>query len=132
MRTRTALTALALGASLALAACGGGSTSGTTGTTDGGTADSATSVSLVGTDSLKFDKTELSVAAGEEVTVTLTAEGSVAHNFVIEELDDEMVVEVDGGATDSGTITLEAGTYTYYCDIVGHRQSGMEGTITAG
>lgn len=132
MRTRTALTALALSASIALAACGGGTTSGTTGTTDGGSTDSDTAVSLVGTDNLKFDKTELSVAADEEVTITLTSEGSIPHNFVIEELDDQMIVEVDGGATDSGTVTLEAGTYTYYCSIVGHRQGGMEGTITAG
>ena len=34
------------------------------------------------------------------------------------------------GAKDIGTWDLKAGTYTYYCDIPGHRQAGMEGKIT--
>lgn len=130
MRTRTVLTAIALGASLTLAACGGGATS--SDTTGGTAADTETSVSITGNDRLKFDKTELEVAADEEVSITLTSDGSVAHDFVIEELDDLTVVEVGGGQTATGTVTLEAGTYTYYCSIVGHRQGGMEGTITAG
>jgi plastocyanin len=126
--TRTALTAIAIGAALTLTACGGG-----TDTSNGDTAaDSATAVSITGTDSLKFDKTELEVAADEEITVTLTAEGSVAHDFVIEDLDDLMVAEAGAGETATGTVTLEAGSYTYYCSVVGHRQGGMEGTITAG
>lgn len=129
MRTRTALTALALGAAVALAACGGNTS--TTDTTGGG-GDTPTAVSITGNDSLKFDKTELEVAANEEVTITLTSDGSVAHDFVIEELDDLKVVEVGGGQTASGTVTLEPGTYTYYCSVVGHRQAGMEGTLTAG
>jgi len=34
-----------------------------------------------------------------------------------------------GGAKDQATFPLQPGTYTFYCDIPGHRQAGMEGHI---
>ena len=70
------------------------------------------------------------VPAGD-VSVELVNEGSVQHNVVIEELDDTLVVEASGGATETGTVTLPAGTYTYYCSVPGHRAAGMEGTLEA-
>jgi uncharacterized cupredoxin-like copper-binding protein len=27
------------------------------------------------------------------------------------------------------TLNLKPGTYTFYCSVPGHRQSGMEGTL---
>jgi len=39
-------------------------------------------------------------------------------------------LEVDGGQTDAKKIDLKPGKYTFYCDILGHRAQGMEGTIT--
>lgn len=68
------------------------------------------------------------VPAGE-VTFAIINEGLAIHNVVIEELNDLVVVEADGGETDVGTVTLEPGrTYTYYCSIPGHRPT-MEGTF---
>ncbi len=34
------------------------------------------------------------------------------------------------GGKKSLTLTLAAGTYTFYCSVPGHRQAGMEGTLT--
>jgi plastocyanin len=81
-------------------------------------------------DALRFDPDALTVEAGE-VTFGLRNDGSLPHTFVIEELEDELKLSVSGsGGTDSGSIELETGEYTFYCDVPGHRGGGMEGTIT--
>jgi uncharacterized cupredoxin-like copper-binding protein len=34
------------------------------------------------------------------------------------------------GGTKSFTVTLTAGKYIYYCSVPGHREAGMQGTLT--
>lgn len=82
---------------------------------------------VLGTDQLVFDPEQLTADAGE-ITVALTAEEGVAHDFVIEE-GDEVVTEAAAGETSVGTVELEAGSYTFYCAVPGHRSAGMEGTL---
>jgi uncharacterized cupredoxin-like copper-binding protein len=38
---------------------------------------------------------------------------------------------VTGGTADL-TANLKAGKYEFYCPVDGHRQAGMEGTLTVG
>lgn len=116
------LACLALGGILALglAACSGG------GDGESTSADVEPDVSVMGTDTLKFEPETLTAEAGE-VAVELEAESGVRHNFVV---DDETVVEVAAGGAGVGTIELEAGDHTFYCSIPGHRTAGMEGTLT--
>lgn len=64
------------------------------------------------------------------IEMTLVNNGAIEHNVVIEELDDRLVLDAAGGETDRAEIELEAGEYTYYCDIAGHRAAGMEGELT--
>src|SRR5262245_48886779 len=81
-------------------------------------------------DSLSFDPDSLTAEAGE-ITLGLKNDGSLPHTFVIEDHEDDLKLSVSGsGAEDSGSIDLEAGEYTFYCDIPGHRAGGMEGTLT--
>ncbi|MCW8193794.1 cupredoxin domain-containing protein [Proteobacteria bacterium 005FR1] len=74
-----------------------------------------------------FNPNKEIIPAGTEVMVHLPNEGSLGHNFSIDELD----IDVDVAAGETKTITLEApaGTYTYYCAKPGHRALGMEGTL---
>jgi len=51
------------------------------------------------------------------------------HDFYIDELGIETEL-VDPGASTTVTINAEPGTYMYYCSVTGHRQGGMEGTLT--
>ena len=56
-------------------------------------------------------------------------QGNLEHDIVIEEAGDTLVVEAPGGETETGSIDLEPGEYTFYCEVPGHR-STMEETIT--
>jgi plastocyanin len=89
--------------------------------------ETADTVSVVGQDNLTWDAEELSVDAGT-ITVQLTCEEAVNHNFVIEELDEE-VVACAPGETAEGTIELDAGEYEYVCTVPGHSAT-MRGTLT--
>lgn len=115
----TMLAALVLG----LAACGGD------GGGDDGDEGEAATATFVGVD-IDFEEAPESVPAGE-VTVELVNEGELEHNVVIEELGEEPVVEAAPGETATGTVTLEAGEYVAYCSVPGHREAGMETTLTA-
>ncbi len=66
-----------------------------------------------------------------DLTVALDNQGLVIHNFVIEGIPEaEFVVEAEAGAAGSGTVSLEPGDYVFFCSIPGHREAGMEGTMT--
>lgn len=116
MATRWLATAVAVMA-IAAAGCSGG---------DGG---DGSTIAVTGTDGLAFEPTSLTAEAGT-VTVELTAQPAIQHTFVIEDLDDTEVAAAAAGETASGTVDLEAGDYTFYCSVPGHREAGMEGDLT--
>ena len=79
---------------------------------------------------LRFDKTRAAVLAGR-VTVRLTNDSSVEHNVTIAQGSRTL------GATDTITesadtlrLELRPGDYVFFCSVVGHRESGMEGSLT--
>jgi plastocyanin len=78
---------------------------------------------------LSFDQTELTAAAGE-VTIELVNDSGVPHNVEVEGNGVEEVSETITEGTTSLTVTLEAGEYEFYCAVPGHREGGMEGTLT--
>ncbi len=78
-----------------------------------------------------FSPASISVSASEEISVTFKNVGKTRHDFTIEELGVKTKLLSPG---ESETVTFTAkksGTYTFFCSVAGHRQSGMEGTVTA-
>ena len=73
-----------------------------------------------------FDQTELTAAAGE-VTIELVNESGIPHNVEIE--GDGVSDTITEGSTEL-MASLEAGEYVFFCNIPGHREGGMEGTLT--
>lgn len=68
------------------------------------------------------------VAVGGQLDVT--NDGSIVHNLAIDGTD-LVTPDLDPGGTESLPLTeLEAGTYTMFCAIPGHREAGMEATLT--
>jgi plastocyanin len=80
---------------------------------------------------LAYDTTTLSAKPGK-VTIDFTNPSAIPHNVVIE---DESGKELAGfeplaEGEESESAELEPGTYTFYCSVPGHREAGMEGTLT--
>jgi plastocyanin len=122
-RTPLAIAAASLLVALPLTACGGGDDTAEP-PTSGGPAGSELVVH--GKDNLKFDKDAYTAKAGI-IDVRLVNDGSVNHTLLIKDVDD-FKLKVPG--TDEGTVDLEAGTYTLYCDVAGHEAAGMEAELT--
>jgi uncharacterized cupredoxin-like copper-binding protein len=77
-----------------------------------------------------FEPAELTIPADTDVTVSLPNAGAAPHNFSIDELG--ISVDIAPGATEETTINAPAGTYEYYCNVPGHKEAGMVGTLTVG
>ncbi|HWN72321.1 MAG TPA: plastocyanin/azurin family copper-binding protein [Solirubrobacterales bacterium] len=79
---------------------------------------------------LAFDKKSLTAKAGE-VTIDFDNPSPIPHNVVIEENGKELAgFEPIAEGEESDTAELKPGTYTFYCSVPGHREAGMEGTLT--
>src|SRR4051812_4569347 len=79
---------------------------------------------------LAFDTTKLSAKAGK-VTIDFKNPSAIPHNVVIEESGKELAgFEPITEGEKSETAELKQGTYTFYCSVPGHREAGMEGTLT--
>jgi plastocyanin len=91
----------------------------------GGQASTSPTVNLI---DINFDPKEITIPANTDVTVTLVNKGATAHNFNIDQLNVHSG-DIQPGQTGSVTITAPAGDYQYYCNIPGHKEAGMIGTL---
>lgn len=80
---------------------------------------------------LEYDTTQLSAKAGK-VTIDFKNPSAIAHNVVIEDQSGKELASFEPIAQgeESETAELKPGTYTFFCSVPGHRQAGMEGTLT--
>ena len=55
-------------------------------------------------------------------------DGQVGHDLVIDGpgVDDEKTPVFDGGKSETLKVTLQPGTYEFYCSVPGHKQAGMD------
>jgi plastocyanin len=128
-------------AALGLAACGGSddssstvaeSTSSTTasgGSSGGGGATVKFEADPSG--ALAYTQTDVSAPAGSD-TIEFDNPASLGHDVVIEDSGGNEVARTDviTGTTTTTNADLKAGTYTFFCSVDGHRDAGMEGTLT--
>ncbi len=98
-------------------------------------------IAVIGTEFV-FTPATYTVDAGTEVTVTLTNEGSIEHNWVLlaepirsedDLTDGNILAEAIAQPGEAGSVTFPApapGDYQVICDIPGHFAAGMEGDFT--
>ncbi|HEX6688148.1 MAG TPA: plastocyanin/azurin family copper-binding protein [Solirubrobacterales bacterium] len=145
MKKLAALFVLAL-ASVALVACGGSDS--TTNPTSTAVEAEAPSGAAAGSNNksgggstvefeadpngeLAYTTTKASAKAGK-VTIDFNNPQSLTHDVAIEDSSGKTVgqTELIGNEETSTTVDLKPGTYTFYCSVPGHREAGMEGTLT--
>lgn len=91
----------------------------------GGSSDAPSTVDVTLAD-FSIDPDEMTIAEGG--TLNLTNAGGVQHDIVVDGAQSDML---DAGATGSLELsTVDPGTYTAYCSVPGHREAGMEATVT--
>jgi plastocyanin len=146
------LVALAIAiAALGLVACGGSDDTGDTGAettaestesggeatgggeAEGGTAGSASVIDFETPEGseLAYTTTEATAKAGTN-TINFTNVQATPHDVAIEDEGGKEVGKTEVISEDSASakVKLEPGTYTFFCTIPGHREAGMEGTLT--
>lgn len=78
--------------------------------------------------------TKQAQAKAGPVTVVMKNASTVQHNIAIQQGTNGAVLGagpiVGNGGTSTVNVTLKPGTYTYFCQVPGHRAAGMFGTIT--
>ena len=90
----------------------------------------ATSVKVEAGD-IFFSTTEISIPADTDVEITLTNGGVAQHDFEIRDTEFKTAV-LNGGASETITVNLPSGEYTFFCSIPGHEAAGMKGTLKVG
>jgi plastocyanin len=128
MRTRRALqlVAVALAALALLAACGNGGGGGSSYKEPRGPAQ--TTLDIKG-GNFFFDPKDSDAPAGID-TIKMDSESGL-HTLVFDNGKlPGFKLEASSGESDELKANLKPGKYTIYCDVPGHREAGMEGTIT--
>jgi plastocyanin len=89
------------------------------------------------TNQLAYNTKHLTAKAGT-ITITFTNNSALEHNVTVARpgLRPTQAGAVLGatptfkGGSRKLVLKLQAGTYVYYCSVPGHREAGMEGTLT--
>ena len=79
---------------------------------------------------LKYDKKALSAKAGK-VTIAFTNASQVGHDVTIAKGPSKLAgTNVITNSKASVSVSLKPGAYVFYCSVPGHRQAGMQGSLT--
>jgi uncharacterized cupredoxin-like copper-binding protein len=144
MFRRLSLLAIApVAVALVIAGCGGSSNGSSTAATTTTKSSSSTSTSSKGqghvlkisadpSGQLRFNTSKLTAKPGK-VTIVMDnpASAGMDHGVSIEGngVDQDGPI-VAAGKTSTVTATLKKGSYTFYCPVPGHKEAGMQGTLT--
>jgi plastocyanin len=81
--------------------------------------------------SLAYDPDSLEAAAGK-LTIEFTNPASIDHDVHVEQDGEDVAASdlVSDGESTEASGKFDPGDYVYYCSVPGHREGGMEGTLT--
>jgi plastocyanin len=141
MRRTSAVLVVAALAVVGLAACGSSSNDNsttsaaavpaTTAAAGGGGGGSTVDISTPSGSTLAFDQKDATAKAGN-VTINFDNKQSLQHDVAVADSSGKVIGQTDlvSSGTANATVDLQPGTYTFYCTVPGHKDAGMEGTLT--
>ena len=94
-------------------------------------APSGTTLTVNGSDTMRYSPDTLTVKTGEAVTIAFKNTGVIPHDLITEGADKNARL-VNVGAGKAPTAVFQAnkpGTYTFVCNQPGHKEAGMVGKI---
>ena len=95
-----------------------------------GTSSSSLHVEANPSGQLAYNTKSLAANAGK-VTITMANMSPLPHNLTIAQGSKVLgATPTFRGGSKTLSLSLKPGTYTFYCSVPGHRQAGMEGTLT--
>ncbi len=96
-----------------------------------GAASSALSLEANKEGQLEYNTKSLTAKAGK-VSIAFTNMAALMHNVTIESSSGAKLgaTPTFAGGSKTLSLTLKPGTYKFFCSVPGHRQAGMEGTLT--
>jgi uncharacterized cupredoxin-like copper-binding protein len=131
---------------LGLAACGSSSdsstssssTPATSASTEASTAKTTSTASTAGAKTVKVGESEWKItptdgkATAGNVVLNVSNTGQVPHQLEVEGngLEEQKTAVIDPGGSAKLAVKLKPGKYEWYCPIPGHKEQGMEGTLT--
>lgn len=124
MVRRIGLLALGAVAGLAVGACGADDSANGPAPASRSSADGVTVIA----EDISLSESTYRAEAGS-VEIAYRNDGSIEHTLVIEGVDGFKLDVPANGDVDEGSVDLQAGDYTIYCDVPGHRDAGMEATL---
>lgn len=79
---------------------------------------------------LAYEEDSIEAKAGN-VAIAFTNDAPVGHDVVVEKDGKEVArSQVLTGGSETVAFDAKPGDFTYYCSLPGHREAGMEGTLT--
>jgi plastocyanin len=144
MKKASAVLIVSALAVLGLAACGSSSSNdnsttaastpaSTTPAAGGGGAggSSTVDISTPSGSTLAFDQKDATAKAGS-VTINFDNKQPLQHDVAVADSSGKVLGQTDlvSSSTANTTVDLQPGTYTFYCTVPGHREAGMQGTLT--
>jgi uncharacterized cupredoxin-like copper-binding protein len=82
---------------------------------------------VVGMYDMYFEPDRITIPANTDVRFIFENRGQAPHNFAVNK--QPISVDVEPGATAETVVNLPQGTYKFICNVPGHKQVGMNGTL---
>lgn len=101
------------------------------GSGSGGASGSQVALSADPSGALAYETDSLT-GAGTNVQIAFTNDSAIPHDVRVEDGDGNDLggTDIFTGSSETADLELDSGKYTFFCSVPGHRQAGMEGTLS--